>query len=129
MSKKSHFRGSFHKKYGKRAQRLLKSSSQQHYHIHWSLARKLSSKKSLLLTCQILGLLLNTLAADEKYPVLNRDNLTIPIQMQLSQKQKTFSQLFRELLKSRINYKHFERKEYPHRFCIFEITDSENVLR
>ena len=129
MSKKSHFRGSFHKKYGKRAQRLFKSSSQQHYHIHWSLARKLSSKKSLLLTCQILGLLLNTLAADEKYPVLNRDNLTIPIQMQLSQKQKTFPQLFRELLKSRINYKHFERKEYPHRFCIFEITDSENVLR
>ena len=84
---------------------------------------------SLLLTCYILGLLVNTLAVDDKYPVLNRDNLTIPIQMQLSQKQKTFSQLFRELLKSRINYKHFERKEYPHRFCIFEITDSENVLR
>ena len=102
MSKKSHFRGSFHKKYGKRAQRLFKSSSQQHYHIHWSLARKLSSKKSLLLTCQILGLLLNTLAADEKYPVLNRDNLAIPIQMQLSQKQKTFSRFFAAFLKFRL---------------------------
>ena len=41
-------------------------------------------KKSSLLTCQILGLLFNTLAADKRYPVLNRDNFTIPIQMQLS---------------------------------------------
>ena len=110
MSKKSHFRGSFHKKYGKRAQRLFKSSSQQHYHIHWSLARKLSSKKSLLLTCQILGLLLNTLAADEKYPVLNRDNLTIPIHIQLSQKRITFSQFLAPILKSSLNFKHLEKQ-------------------
>ena len=40
----------------------------------------------------MLGLLVNTLAADGKYPVLNRDNLTIPIHMQLSQKQKPSSQ-------------------------------------
>ena len=46
-------------------------------------------KKSLLLAFQVLGLLVKTLAADEKYPVLNRENLTIPIQMQLSQKKKT----------------------------------------
>ena len=40
-------------------------------------------KTSLLLTCYFLGMLVNTLAADKKYRVLNRDNLTIPIQMQL----------------------------------------------
>ena len=51
-------------------------------------AKSIELEKSLLLTCQILGLLVNTLAADEKNPVLNRDNLTIPIQMQLSQKEK-----------------------------------------
>ena len=54
----------------------------------------------LLLTHQIFWLLVNTLAADEKYPVLNRDNLMIPIQMQLSQKQKTFSQFLAPFLKS-----------------------------
>ena len=129
MSKKSHFRGSFHKKYGKRAQRLFKSSSQQHYHIHWSLARKLSSKKSLLLTCQILGLLLNTLAADEKYVVLHRDNLTIPIQMQLSTKRKNFSEFFSAFLKFTLNFDHFEKKDDPHSFGISEITDSDNVVR
>ena len=48
-------------------------------------------KKSPLLTCQILGLLINTLAADKRYSVLNRDNLTIPIQMQLSPQKKSFS--------------------------------------
>ena len=129
MYKKFRFRGQLDKQQGKRTQTLLKSPSQHLYHIHWSLARKLCSKKSLLLTCQILGLLVNTLAADEKYPVLNRDNLTIPIQMQLSQKQKTFSQFFAAFLKSTLNFKHFETKDDPHRFCIFEVTDSENVVR
>ena len=81
------------------------------------------------MTCQILGLLVNPLAANEKYPVLNRDNLTIPIQMQSSQKQKTFSQLFAEFLAGRLNFKYFEKKDDPHKFCIFEITDSENVVR
>ena len=129
MSKKSCSRGQFDRQHGKSAQALLKSASQHHYHIHRSLLNKLSLKKSLLLTCKILGLLVNTLAADEKYPVLNRDNLTIPIQMQLSQKQKTFSQLFAAFLKFRLNFKYFEKKYYPHRFFISEITDSKSVIR
>ena len=93
------------------------------------MARKFCSKKSLLLTCEILGLLVNTLAANEKYPVLNRDNLTIPIQMQLSQKHKTFCQFFTPFLKSRWNFEYFDKKDDVHRFCNFKITDSENVVR
>ena len=69
------------------------------------------------------------MAADEKYPVLNRDNLTISVQMQLSQKQKTFSEFLAAFLKSRLNFEYFEKKGDPHRFCISEITDSENVVR
>ena len=57
-----------------------------------------------------MGLLVNTLAPNEKYPVLTRDNLTIPIQMKLSQKQITFSQFFARVLKSRLNFKNFEKK-------------------
>ena len=76
-----------------------------------------------------MGLLVNTLAADEKYPVLNRDNLTIPIQMLLSQKRKIFSEFLAAFLKSRLNFEHFEQKDDPHRFCISKITDSENVVR
>ena len=93
------------------------------------MSRQLSWKKSLLLTCKILGLRVNKLAADDKYPVLNRDTLTIPIQMQLSQKQKKNSELFSVFSISRLNFEHFEKKDDPHRFCIAQVTDSENVVR
>ena len=83
MSKKSRFRGPFDKQHGKRAEALLRSVSEHLVHINWLLPRQLIRKRSVLLTCEILGLLLNTLAADEMYEVLNRDNLTIPIRMQL----------------------------------------------
>ena len=79
----------------------------------------------LFLTCQILGLSVNTLAADENDPVLNRDNLTIPIQTQLSQKEKAFALFF----KSSLGFQHFDKEDDPHRFLISEITDSENVVR
>ena len=69
------------------------------------------------------------MAADEKYPALTRENLTIPSQMQLSLKQKISSQFFTAFWKSRLNFEDFYKKYDPHRFCIFEITDSENVVR
>ena len=89
---------------------MLKYASQHPYYITWLLQSQLSWKKSLLLTCEIFGLLVNALAADEMYPVFNRDNLTIPIQMQLSQKQKPFSEFLAAFLKSRLNFKYFEKK-------------------
>ena len=64
----------------------------------------MSWKKSLFLIFQIWRLLVNTLAADEKYPVVNRDNLKIPIMMQLSQEQKYFPQIFAACLKSKLNF-------------------------
>ena len=110
MSKKSRFGGCIDKQYGKRAETLSKSASHHLYQIHWSMAMKLCSKESLLLTCPILGLLVNTLAANEKYPVLNRDNLMIPIQMQLPDKQKKFSRFFAVFLKSTLNFERSEKK-------------------
>ena len=86
IPKKSSFRVPFEKRHARRAQALLKCASDDLNQIHWSLPNKLSWKKSLLLACQFLGELLNTLAANEKYPVLNRHNLTKSIQMQLSWK-------------------------------------------
>ena len=112
----SRLRGPFDKQHGKRAQPLFRSASQQLYDIHRSLPRQVSWKKSLVLTPQIFGLLVNTMAVNEKYPVLIRDNLTIPIQMQISEEQKTFSQFFAAFLKSRLNFKCFEEKDDRHRF-------------
>ena len=47
--------------------------------------------------------------------------------MQLSKKQQTFSTFFSSSLKSILNFKYFQQKDEPHGFCIFEITDSEQV--
>ena len=129
LSQKPHFKGPFDKQHGKRAQALLKSASQHVYDIHWLLESQFSRKKSLLLTCKILVLLVHTLASDEKYLVLHRENLTIPIQMQLSRKQDFFSQFSVAILKFCLNFKHFGKKDDPRSFCISEITDWENVGR
>ena len=59
---------------------------------------------------KILILFVNTLIADEKYSFLNRGDLTLPIQMHLSQKQKGVSQLFSAFFKSPLNFEHSQTK-------------------
>ena len=62
---------------------------------------------------KILRLFVNTLTADDKHYLLNRDNLTQPIQMILYQKQKTFSDFFFAFSKSILNFKHSPKKDDP----------------
>ena len=45
--------------------------------------------------------------------------------MQLSEKQKAFSQFFSSFLKSSLNFEHFQKKDDAPGWCISEITDSE----
>ena len=54
----------------------------------------------MLVLCKILRMFLNTLTDGDKYSLLYKDNLVQPIQILLSQKQKTFSELFSAFLKS-----------------------------
>ena len=63
---------------------------------------------------KIVKLFLNALTADDRHYLLNRDDLTQPIQMQLSQKQKTFSRFFSAFLKAILNFKHISKKDDPH---------------
>ena len=79
----------------------------------------------MLVLCKILGLFVNTLTDDQKYSLLYRDNLTQPIQILLSQKQNTFSQLSSKILKPTLNFEHFQKKDDPHSRCISQITVSE----
>ena len=73
----------------------------------------------------ILGLFVKTLSRAHKYSLLNRENLKKPIQMQSYQKQKLFSQLFPVILKSRLNFQYFQKKDDPHSRYILKIMDSE----
>ena len=74
---------------------------------------------------EILGLLVNTLTADDKYSLRNSENLSQQIQMHLSKKQKTFSHILAPFLKSTSNFQHFETKDYPNSLCVSEITDCQ----
>ena len=56
----------------------------------------------------------NTLTADDKYSLLNRDNLTQQIRMPLSQKLKSFSGYFLAFSKSTLNFEHFQKNDDPH---------------
>ena len=60
----------------------------------------------------MLRLFVNTLTADDKHYVLNKDNLAQRIQIQLSQKQKTFPEFFFfAFLKYIFNFKHLPKKD------------------
>ena len=85
--------------------------------MHW--------KKSLLVIQKILKLFPSTLTVDDNHYLLNRDNLTQSIQMQLYQKQKKFSEFFVTFLKSILNFKHMAKKDTPHSWCISPNTGCE----
>ena len=79
----------------------------------------------MLVLCKILRLFVNTLTDDDKYCLLYGDNLTQPIQILLSQKQKTLSQFLSAFLKSTLKFVHFQKKDAPRSSCISQITVSE----
>ena len=79
----------------------------------------------MLVLCKFLTLFVKTLTDDEKYSLLYRDNLTEPIQILLSQKQKTFCKLFSAFLKYTLNFEHSQKKDDPHSRCISIIAVSE----
>ena len=54
------------------------------------------------------------MTADDKYSLLNTEDLTQPILTQLSQKQKAFSEFFLAFSKSSLTFEHFQKKDDPH---------------
>ena len=71
-------------------------------------------EKVCLVIIKILRLFLNALTVNDKHYLLNTDNLTQPIQIQLSLKQKNFSEFFFTFFKSILNFKYLPKKDDPH---------------
>ena len=65
---------------------------------------------SLILISEIPGLFVNTLIADHKYTFLVSGSLQQQIQMQISKKEKVFSEFFNPFLKSTSIFEHYETK-------------------
>ena len=77
-------------------------------------------KSSVLVISEIIGLFVNTLTVDDKYSLCNSENLCKRNQMQLSKKQKSFSQFHAPFLKPASIFEHFEKEDDPHSLYISE---------
>ena len=101
---------SFDSQHVKRFQTLVKSSWEHFYHIFSSLRGEMIWKISPWLKFEMIELFVNTWTANYKYPVPDCDNLPFCIQIQLSEKQNTFSRIFIPLMESPSNFEHFQKK-------------------
>ena len=90
LSKKRRFTTPFYSQHVKGSQILLKSAWEHFYHIFSCFWWKLIGKTSLLVIGEILGVFVNTLTNNDKYPLQNCEDLLLPIQVQLCKKRKIF---------------------------------------
>ena len=76
-----------------------------------------------LVICEILRLFVNTLTANDKYSLCNRENLPQPILMKLSQTETISPYFFAAFMKYKSSFEHLGKQTYPHRSPISKITD------
>ena len=77
----------------------------------------------------MLRLFVDKLASEDKYSLLNRDNLREPIQMLLSQKQKSTSNFFCAILKFTLNFEHFQKKMAIIAYVFPKLRTPKDVVR
>ena len=83
LSKKRRFRTSFDSQHVKASETLVKSAWDYFYQIFLSIWNEIIWKRSPSVKFEILAGFVNTLTADDKYPVPDCENLQFCIQMQL----------------------------------------------
>ena len=106
--KKRRFGTRFDSQHLKESQTLAKTPWESFYHVFSSFWENFIWKMSPLVLGKIFGVFLYTLTGDGTYPVEDWEYLQFPMQMQLSEKRKTFSELFLLFLES-TNFKHLEK--------------------
>ena len=79
----------------------------------------------LLVTSEMVRLFVNTLTTNEKYSRHNRENFRQQIQVQLSQKPKTFYKFSVAFLISTSNSEYLKNEHECHSLSISEISDFE----
>ena len=128
MSKNSQFRGPFDK-HGKRSQSLLKFAPQHLYHIHWSMPSQLNWEIFFYWQAKSWDCLLRHWLPMKSILFLIETIWRYQFRCNYHSNKKLFPNIFSAFWKSTLNFKHFAKKDDGDRFCIFEITDSENVVR
>ena len=94
LSKIRCFGTCFDSQHVKVSRTLAKSQWEHFYHVFSSFLGKLIWKMSPLVLGKILEVFVNTLTAEAKYSIEDLENLQLPIQIQLYDNWKNFSQFF-----------------------------------
>ena len=76
---------------------------------------------------EILGVFVHTLTADEQLSCSGCSEFAVLYSNAIMLKRKTFSKFFLPLMKSKSNFKQFEKKEDCHSICISEITECQRL--
>ena len=79
----------------------------------------------VIVRSELLGQFVNTLTADKKDSLQNRENLSQQVPMEISLKLKTCSRFFIAFLKSTLNLQYFEKKDLSQSLSIAEIVNCE----
>ena len=114
LSQEHRFRTGFGSQYAKDSQMLPQIPWERFDHLFLSQSVKLIWKMSPLVLGEILEVFVNTLTAYRKNHVQGCENLQLPIQMQFSQKGKTFSEFYLPFLDSTSNFEFFDGKDDHH---------------
>ena len=86
-------------------------------------------EKVTLTDMQNLKMFVNAFTEYGKSSVINREYLTHPIHMELSQKEKNFPEPFSAFSKSRLNFEHIQKKMTLIANVFPKLRTSENVVR
>ena len=127
LTKITPVRTSIDSQHVKSSKRFVKSSCEHFYQLFPSLWEQIICNISPWLKFEIIGVFVNIWSADYKYPVPVCENLPFLIQMQLSEKQNTFSEFFIPFMECPSNFKHVQKKEDSHSQCVSEINDCLRV--
>ena len=123
------FRTSFDSQYV-RGSKILPKSPREHFFSYFSsLWWELSCKMSFFVICEIVGLFVETLTANDKYSLCNSENLPQLIQMQLSKKQIIFCEIFAQFLNIWSRFKHFEKKVTLRAYVFSKLQSVKDVAR
>ena len=121
LCKKRHFETRFDSQHVKLSRILAKPPWVHLYHLFSSFWGKLIWKISALVWGHVLGVFVNTLTDDGKYPVKDCENLPLPIQMESFEKRKTFSEFFAPFLESTWNFKHFDKRDDHYSYVFLKL--------
>ena len=107
------------------SQKLLTSAEKYFYPTFSSFPARLSHRKLFFIRSETLGLLVNTLTANDGESRINIENLPLRIEIKVYKKPSTFCCICLAFFECTLNFQCSEKNNEPPRSSISEVVDSK----